>query len=107
MAPVLVPDLLARTAAALPPVAALLAAATEAVRALVAPKGRIDAAVLEQHQSAAHGLAWLATYGESLQAVAGLGQAAGGRGPVRRDRGADPADRRSANTWRRSPAGSR
>ena len=65
--PVLLPDLLDRTAAAIAPVDALLAQATQALRMLVAPSGRPDAALLEQHQSAAHGLAWLATYAESLR----------------------------------------
>jgi (2S)-methylsuccinyl-CoA dehydrogenase len=32
----------------------------------VAPKGKVQAALLDQHLSAAHGLAWLATYSESL-----------------------------------------
>jgi len=52
--------------AACAPVGALLARATERLRADVAPAGRIDPALLEARQSAAHGLAWLATYAESV-----------------------------------------
>ena len=59
---VLLPDLLGLTAAALPPVEALFAAGTTALRALVTTSGRVSAGALEQHQDAAHGLAWLATY---------------------------------------------
>ena len=49
----------------------LLARATERVRALVAPGGRLDAERLERHQHAAHGLAWLATYVEALRQMHG------------------------------------
>jgi len=52
--------------AACAPAGALLARATERLRADVAPAGRIDPALLEARQSAAHGLAWLATYAESV-----------------------------------------
>jgi (2S)-methylsuccinyl-CoA dehydrogenase len=52
--------------AACAPVAAIAARATERLRAEVAPTGRIDPALLEARQAAAHGLAWLATYAESL-----------------------------------------
>lgn len=45
----------------------LQARATEAVRALVAPGGRVDAQALEVHQRAAHALSWLATYIEALR----------------------------------------
>ncbi|MCF3973039.1 acyl-CoA/acyl-ACP dehydrogenase [Paracoccus sp. EGI L200073] len=41
--------------------------ATDALRALVAPDGKTDAAALETHQRAAHALAWLATYTEALK----------------------------------------
>ena len=52
--------------AACAPVSAIAARATERLRAEVAPTGRIDPALLEARQAAAHGLAWLATYAESL-----------------------------------------
>ncbi len=55
-----------RLAEALPAIDVLVAAATDAVRAKVIRGGKISAEALEQEQRAAHGLAWLATYGESL-----------------------------------------
>ena len=45
----------------------LLARATDAVRARVAPRGMTDPALLEREQHAVHGLAWLATYVEALR----------------------------------------
>jgi len=48
-----------------------LAAATAAVQARVAPDGKPDAALIEQNQLAAHGLAWTATYVETLRQLAG------------------------------------
>jgi (2S)-methylsuccinyl-CoA dehydrogenase len=47
--------------------ATLLQAATDRVRSMVASGGKVDAALLERHQHAAHGLAWLATYVECLR----------------------------------------
>ena len=44
--------------------------ATEAVKAKVAPGGKIDGAALEREQHAAHGLAWIATYAEALRQIA-------------------------------------
>ena len=49
------------------PLDAALARATDKVRALVSTGGKISAALLEENQRAAHGLAWLATYVESLR----------------------------------------
>ncbi|WP_281856321.1 acyl-CoA dehydrogenase family protein [Litoreibacter halocynthiae] len=63
------PDLLTLTAASLGPISALLNNAKEAVRAQVTDNGRISAALLEQNQTAAHGLAWLATYVQSLTQI--------------------------------------
>lgn len=63
----ILPDLLALTGAAIPPVEALLATATDRVRAMVSEDGKLSAPALEQNQTAAHGLAWLATYVESLR----------------------------------------
>lgn len=45
----------------------LHAATRRAVAALVAPSGAVQPALLEQHQSAAHGMAWQATYVEALR----------------------------------------
>ena len=60
-------DLLALTEAALPEVEALLDAARAALRERVAVGGKVQAAALEAHQFAAHALAWLATYAQSLR----------------------------------------
>ena len=68
---VLLPDLLALTSAAIPPVEAVLATATERVRTLVTEDGRVSGALVEAHQTAAHGLAWLATYVEALRQMQG------------------------------------
>ncbi|TCP60044.1 (2S)-methylsuccinyl-CoA dehydrogenase [Rhodovulum bhavnagarense] len=62
----LFPDLLDKTEAALAPVNAVLDDAREAVRALVTEDGRISGRLVEAHQGAAHGLAWLATYAQAL-----------------------------------------
>ncbi len=59
-------DLLSLTTASLAPVDAVLALAKDKVRAAVEADGRISAALIEQHQTAAHGLAWLATYAQAL-----------------------------------------
>jgi len=69
--PVLLPDLLNLTAAAVPPAEALLARATEHLRDALSEDGRICAARIEQEQTAAHGLAWLATYVEALRQMQG------------------------------------
>ncbi len=62
----LLPDLLALTAAAVQPVKTITQTATDRVRAMVTAGDRVSARLIEQHQTAAHGLAWLATYCESL-----------------------------------------
>jgi (2S)-methylsuccinyl-CoA dehydrogenase len=66
-APILLDDLLGLTAAAVGPVEAVLARATQTVRAMVTEGGRVSNALVEQNQTAAHGLAWLATYAQSLR----------------------------------------
>jgi (2S)-methylsuccinyl-CoA dehydrogenase len=48
---------------------ALLARATDAVRAQLAPDGAMDPDLLEREQHAVHGLAWLATYVEALRQI--------------------------------------
>ncbi len=65
--PALLPDLLSLTKATLDPVNALLETTRERVRVLTTQDGRISAELIEQNQTAAHGLAWLATYVESLR----------------------------------------
>ena len=64
----------------LPALADVQARATGAVRALVEVNGKVNAALIDQHQRAVHGLAWVATYAESLRqmsAWAGRLQSAG------------------------------
>jgi len=63
----LLDDLLTLTGAAIAPIAALLDIATARMRETVSVDGRVSAAKLEENQVAAHGLAWLATYVESLR----------------------------------------
>ena len=62
----LLPDLLTLTAKALPAVDAILATATDRVRTMTLADGKVSATLVEEHQTAAHGLAWLATYAQSL-----------------------------------------
>ncbi len=64
-------DLLALTEATLPEVEALLSDARDAVRGRVTVAGKVSAPALEQHQCAAHALAWLATYVEALRQMHG------------------------------------
>ena len=64
---VLLPDLTTLTAAALPPAGAILDTARTRVRAMVLDGDRISGRLVEEHQTAAHGLAWLATYVDSLR----------------------------------------
>jgi len=63
----LLSGLSALVAEAVGPSTALLARATETVRAQVSANGKVNAALLDDHQRAAHGLAWLATYVEALR----------------------------------------
>ena len=66
-APIVIDALLATTCAAATDVEALVSNATEALRAVVVRDGRVSGAALQQHQHAAHALAWLATYGAALR----------------------------------------
>ncbi len=70
MSPIL-NDLLSLTKAALPPLEELLETATTTVRDLVTEGERVSGSLLEQNQTAAHGLAWVATYVESLRQMQG------------------------------------
>ena len=70
-AALLIEGLTARTEAALPPLEALLDQAKAQLAARVAPDGKVQAALLDQEQRAAHGFAWLATYVESLRQMQG------------------------------------
>jgi (2S)-methylsuccinyl-CoA dehydrogenase len=60
------PDLLATTAATIAPLRGLLETAKDCVRDKVMVDGRASGALVEAEQTAAHGLAWLATYVEAL-----------------------------------------
>ena len=60
-------DLLALTGAAIGPVETMLERAKASVGGLVTVDGRVSGAAIEANQTAAHGLAWLATYVESLR----------------------------------------
>jgi (2S)-methylsuccinyl-CoA dehydrogenase len=66
-APVILDDLLAITARAVPPVEDILEKAKASVRDMVSTGGRVSASLIEANQTAAHGLAWLATYAQSLR----------------------------------------
>ena len=67
MTPVLLDNLLELTGEAIAPLESVLDTARDRVRTLVSAEGRVCSALVEQHQTAAHGLAWLATYVEALR----------------------------------------
>lgn len=64
--PIILPNLLALTNASLAPLETLLDAAQTHLRDVLSENGRISGAKLEENQTAAHGLAWLATYTQAL-----------------------------------------
>jgi (2S)-methylsuccinyl-CoA dehydrogenase len=63
----LLADLSALTGAALPEVEALFEAGRAGLKAKVVVGGKVSNAAMEEHQFAAHALAWLATYVEALR----------------------------------------
>ncbi|QYZ69690.1 acyl-CoA dehydrogenase family protein [Neotabrizicola shimadae] len=63
----LLADLSALTGAALPQVEALFEAGRAGLKTKVAVGGKVSNAAMEEHQFAAHALAWLATYVEALR----------------------------------------
>ena len=67
----LLTDLLKTTGWAVAPAEALLDTACKGLRAQVTVDGRVSARAVEAQQTAAHGLAWLATYVESLRQMQG------------------------------------
>jgi (2S)-methylsuccinyl-CoA dehydrogenase len=69
--PLLLPGLLPLCRDALVAADGLAGQVRHAVSARVAPGGRIDAALLEKEQFAAHGYAWFATYLEALRQMLG------------------------------------
>jgi len=64
---VILDNLLTLTGAAVGPVQGILEKATARVRETVSANGRVSADLIERHQTAAHGLAWLATYAQALE----------------------------------------
>ncbi|WP_299892203.1 acyl-CoA dehydrogenase family protein [uncultured Ruegeria sp.] len=62
----ILPNLLDLTRAAAPAVEAVFEQARNSVRDMVTADGRVSGALIEANQTAAHGLAWLATYAQSL-----------------------------------------
>ncbi|SIO52305.1 (2S)-methylsuccinyl-CoA dehydrogenase [Rhodovulum sp. ES.010] len=62
----LLPNLMTLTKAALGPVDSVLEAARQSLRAKVTEGDRVSGRLVEAHQTAAHGLAWLATYAQAL-----------------------------------------
>jgi len=65
--PVILPDLLTLTGGAIAPVEQIFETAKAIVREAVTVDGRVSGARVEEEQTATHGLAWLATYLESLR----------------------------------------
>ena len=63
----ILPDLLATTAAALPAVEDILERAKQRVAEITSRDGKVAADLIEDNQTAAHGLAWIATYAEALR----------------------------------------
>jgi (2S)-methylsuccinyl-CoA dehydrogenase len=64
---IVMPDLLATSQQALESLDTLFEAAKGTVKSLVSKDGRVSSGLMEQHQAAAHGLSWLATYHESMR----------------------------------------
>ncbi|TNE84614.1 MAG: acyl-CoA dehydrogenase, partial [Rhodobacteraceae bacterium] len=64
---IILDDLLSLTEASLPELETLVSDATASLRAATEKDGRISAALLEENQYRAHGLAWLTTYQQSLK----------------------------------------
>ena len=67
-------DLIGLTDAALPAVERYFSAARQAVGDLVIRDGRTSSKLVEQHQTAVHGLAWVATYAAGLRQMAEWGK---------------------------------
>lgn len=69
--PVILPNLLQLTKAAVTPAENILEIAREKLREKFTVDGRISNALIEENQTASHGFAWLATYVESLRQMQG------------------------------------
>jgi len=77
---VILPDLLKLTAAAVAPVESILETAIARVKEAVSENGRVSGKLMEQHQTAAHGLSWLATYAQSLKQMQAWAEKLDGEG---------------------------
>lgn len=64
---IILPNLLDLTAKAVPAAQAVYDIAKDRLRELVSENDRVSNALVEQHQTASHGFAWLATYVEALR----------------------------------------
>ena len=69
--PAILTGLLDLTRDAVAPAEETLKIATDKVRTLVSKDGRVSGGLIEANQTAAHGLAWLATYVEALRQMQG------------------------------------
>ncbi len=69
-----VPNLTELTEAALPAAETFYAEARRAVGDLVVRDGRVNGALVEKHQTAVHGLSWVATYVEGLRQMREWGE---------------------------------
>jgi len=71
MTSAILPNLLSMTNAAVQPINDLLAIATGQLRTRLSDGGKLSGALLEQNQTAAHALSWLATYNQALTQMQG------------------------------------
>lgn len=77
---VILSDLLTLTGAAVAPVEEILETAIQRVRESVSEDGRVSGKLIERHQTAAHGLSWLATYAQSLKQMQAWAEKLDGEG---------------------------
>ncbi|MFY0662703.1 MAG: acyl-CoA/acyl-ACP dehydrogenase [Shimia sp.] len=77
---VILPDLLKMTGAAVAPVESILETAIARVKETVSEDGRVSGKLIEQNQTAAHGLSWLATYAQSLKQMQAWAEKLNGEG---------------------------
>ena len=78
----LLSNLMALTGPALAEAQAHCACARQALAARVTVAGKVSSAAMDQHQYAAHGLAWLATYVESLTQLRGWAETLSDQGKL-------------------------
>ena len=78
--PIVLPDLLTLTGAAITPLESLLETARTSVRDKVTDGDRVSGALMEANQCAAHGLSWLATYVYALRQMQHWAEALAAKG---------------------------